>query len=639
VTCRLLSHRSARFSSTIVAATLLVTLTPVAASAQPGDGQSPPGSPAWEVGPTELTSVLPPNEQETQELTIGNQGDATLEWSVRDDAGESLRLPIRPTTPVNADATDQPGGVGSLNPFIAHLGQRGEVVELEPENVSGQITLTQSERQAISAGESVTCQGLLGLWGYETSYLRHFTPADFGVTGDLDVSSIRFGVEAYLGQSITLTVNLYTVTDPSAAFRYDNFQPIGTAETQLEMESSRMRAIDVPVTGTVPAGETLVVEVKAPSGMLSSFFIGAHPAGQAADSYLRAPECGLPEPTPTQEIGFPQLQFLINVTGTATVAGCDVPGNTPWLSLDQTEGTVAPGEQQALGVNFDSEGLVDGDARTATLCLTSNDPQRPRLAVPVRLDVEGVPAIDLQPESLASQLEAGQTEQHTLTVTNTGSAPLTWQVSGVGCEQLVEAPWLAVSPDAGATAVGEASEVTVTIDPAGLTPGDHTAELCVESNDPDRGQITVPVSLFTCDRIIDGLYSEELTVTEGVTCLAPGAQVQGAVNVLDGAGLIAREATITGPLSTFGATVVELTGNQIVGPVSVRGTSESAIVVSNQIVGSMVVVNNLLPEAPVVVSDNEIIGSLFCTGNQPPPTGELPNTTIGGIKLDQCVGL
>ena len=37
--------------------------------------------------------------------------------------------------------------------------------------------------------------------------------------------------------------------------------------------------------------------------------------------------------------------------------------------------------------------------------------------------------------------------------------------------------------------------------------------------------MTVPVELFTCDRIITGRHAEELTVTEGVTCLLPGAQV------------------------------------------------------------------------------------------------------------------
>ena len=131
--------------------------------------------------------------------------------------------------------------------------------------------------------------------------------------------------------------------------------------------------------------------------MCSVRFLGTHPDGQTADLYLWAPKCGLREPTPTHQIGLPQLQFLINVTGAATVTGCDPLDRTPWLRVGQTSGTVAPGEAQSLPVTFDSAGLVDGDSRTAHLCLASNDPRQPRLAVPVQLDVVGVPAIEVTP--------------------------------------------------------------------------------------------------------------------------------------------------------------------------------------------------------------------------------------------------
>lgn len=624
----------------MVAAALVVTLSPVPASAGPEPGQPPSGTPQLVVEPAELTSSQLPDAQVTQELTIGNPGDAALDWSVYQDTDADPRLPIRPTTEVATDPASGPRGPGKLKPFILHhgLGHRDKVVEPEfPPTPSGQVTLTQSTQQAIAAGRSVTCQGLFGLWEYETSYLRHFTPADFGVVGDLEVSSVTFGIEGFLGLSTRLTVNLYTLTD--APLRYQNLHRIGTATTRLGTGLDRMSAIEVPVTGTVPAGSTLVVEVRAPANVLSSFFLGAHPDGQAADSYLRAPKCGLPEPTPTQEIGLPQLQFLINVTGTATVAGCDAPGTTPWLRVDRTSGTVDPDGQQTLPVTFDSTGLVDGEARTVNLCLASNDPRRPRLAVPVRLDVVGVPAIQVTPETLAGQLETGQTGEHTLTIGNSGSATLNWRIHETSCDQPEDVPWLAVTGAEGSTGIGESSEAVVTVDPTGLAAGDHTAALCVASDDPERPQVTVPVSLFTCDRFITGRHPEALTVTEGVTCLLPGAQVQGAVNVLDGAGLIAREATVTGPVATFGATVVELTDNQLTGPVSVRGTTGRAVMSGNLVVGSVVVVNNLLPEQPVLVSGNEIVGSLFCTGNQPPPVGEEPNTMIGGMALDQCATL
>ncbi len=636
-----LRRRPTQLAATaVVVAALVATLNPVPAFAGSERGHPPSGTPQLGVEPIPLTSQQLPDTQVTQELTIDNQGEAPLEWSVYQDVDPDLWLPIRPTTPVETVPTTGPSGPGKLKPFVVHSGrgQRDKEVELKlPPVPPGQIMLTHSPRQAVVAGRSVSCQGLLGLWEYETSYLRHFTPADFGVVGDLQVSSVSFGVEGFLGLSTTLHINLYTLTD--APLRYANLHRIGTASTRLGPGLNRMGMIEVPVTGTVPAGSTLVVEVRAPANVLSTFFLGAHPDGQTADSYLWAPKCGLREPTPTHQIGLPQLQFLINVTGAATVTGCDPLDRTPWLRVGQTSGTVAPGEAQSLPVTFDSAGLVDGDSRTAHLCLASNDPRQPRLAVPVQLDVVGVPAIEVTPQTLASQLETGQVEEHTLTVGNLGSATLDWQIHETSCSQPEDVPWLAVSQTAGSTGAGESHAVVVTVDPTGLPAGDHTTVLCVASNDPEQPRVTVPVELFTCDRIITGRHAEELTVTEGVTCLLPGAQVQGAVNVLDGAGLIARGATVIGPLATFGATVVELTGNQLTGPVSIRGTTGRAVMSGNLVVGSVVVVNNLLPEQAVVVSHNEIIGSLFCTGNQPAPIAESPNTLVGGLALDQCAGL
>lgn len=105
-------------------------------------------------------------------------------------------------------------------------------------------------------------------------------------------------------------------------------------------------------------------------------------------------------------------------------------------------------------------------------------------------------------------------------------------------------------------------------------------------------------------------------------------------------GLVADTTVIQGPLSTFGATTVELASSQVTGPMSVRGTTNRVSLAGLQVVGSVLVVNNQTGEAAIVISGNWIVGSLLCTGNQPAPvdTG-LPNTVVGGTKLDQCADL
>jgi hypothetical protein len=210
---------------------------------------------------------------------------------------------------------------------------------------------------------------------------------------------------------------------------------------------------------------------------------------------------------------------------------------------------------------------------------------------------------------------------------------------GQGCDAPTDVPWLAVAPDSGTTAPGGASEVTVAFDATGLAAGGHEAVLCVESNDPAMPLVEVPVSLTVtgavCDETITGVHAGALAVTEGVTCLAAGAQVLGEVNVSQGAGLVATAAVVQGPVSAIGAARVELVFSQVTGPVLVSGATGNVSLFGSQVTGSV----TLLGSGGPTVSGNTIIGSLSCFGNEPPPADHgLPNTATGG-KLGQCAGL
>ncbi|MCI0577316.1 MAG: immune inhibitor A [Chloroflexi bacterium] len=64
---------------------------------------------------------------------------------------------------------------------------------------------------------------------------------------------------------------------------------------------------------------------------------------------------------------------------------------------------------------------------------------------------------------------------------------------GSGCG--TDIPWASVSPTSGTTPSGGTSPVSVVFDSTGLTPGDYTGSLCVNSDDPDEPLVTVPLTL------------------------------------------------------------------------------------------------------------------------------------------------
>lgn len=64
-----------------------------------------------------------------------------------------------------------------------------------------------------------------------------------------------------------------------------------------------------------------------------------------------------------------------------------------------------------------------------------------------------------------------------------------------GCHDPATIPWLSVSPNSGITPAGGSTPVQVVVNAAGLDVGQHTANLCIASNDPENPMVAVPISL------------------------------------------------------------------------------------------------------------------------------------------------
>jgi len=181
----------------------------------------------------------------------------------------------------------------------------------------GNFALTQSGSLTITPG-SVSCNS--ASIHRENSYYRRLDlDTHFSATGTVTISSVDFGIEAATGAGGTqpVTVNLYAIPNASTLTLANLGAPIATqAVAVVDADAGTLKNVAIPASLNGLTHD-LVVEILTPDGQPSghSFFIGSNatasinPAG--APSFLRAPICGVNEPTATSAIGFPNMNIII----------------------------------------------------------------------------------------------------------------------------------------------------------------------------------------------------------------------------------------------------------------------------------------------------------------------------------------
>jgi sugar lactone lactonase YvrE len=156
-----------------------------------------------------------------------------------------------------------------------------------------------------------------------------------------------------------------------------------------------------------------------------------------------------------------------------------------FLTLAPFEGHLPPGGFQQVAVNLSTAGLLSGVYR-ARIDILSNDPARPTVAVPVTLNDAGAPRLVLpgisdpiQFESVALTLSASQT----LVVANQGGAQI--EISSIGTD---ESSFEVVPSDL--TIPGQ-STANVTVRFAPAIVGQVRGHLTLQSNDPAAPFVTL----------------------------------------------------------------------------------------------------------------------------------------------------
>jgi hypothetical protein len=159
-----------------------------------------------------------------------------------------------------------------------------------------------------------------------------------------------------------------------------------------------------------------------------------------------------------------------------------------WLSTDLTGGTM-PYTNPPLPFNiFMTAAELDAGAYHGAIRITSNDPDEHVTDVNVTYIVGNQPIIQLSRTSIVDTVQVAESKQDTLLIGNIGNVSLFYGL-------LADRPWISAAPDTGEVPASLIDTIVVTLDASSLSPGNFTGSIAVNSNDPSRPQITVPVSL------------------------------------------------------------------------------------------------------------------------------------------------
>jgi hypothetical protein len=185
-----------------------------------------------------------------------------------------------------------------------------------PDAMPVAITLSQSTSEEITPLNSVACieEDADGnpVRHRENSYWRVFQ-----TEGRVEVESVSVGIEsaADAAGAQPMSVRIHELAGNDLVL--DKLTLVGSADITVANQEAGL--LTVPVTASVARDKRLVVEIHVPDsaeGSTTRLFMGSNSAGQSGASYLSAAECDLGDPVDLADIDFPDVHFVMSVSGT-----------------------------------------------------------------------------------------------------------------------------------------------------------------------------------------------------------------------------------------------------------------------------------------------------------------------------------
>jgi hypothetical protein len=185
-----------------------------------------------------------------------------------------------------------------------------------PDAMPAPVTLSQSTSEEITPLNSVACVEE-DADGNPVRHRRNRYYRVFETEGRIEVEQVSVGIESAAdaagAQPMTVRIHQLAGNDLDV----ERLTEVGSVDIQVANQEAGV--LSVPIAASVESDSRLVVEIDVPDsaeGSTTKLFIGSNSAGQTGPSYLRSGTCDLGDPVDLADIGFPDVHFVLSVSGT-----------------------------------------------------------------------------------------------------------------------------------------------------------------------------------------------------------------------------------------------------------------------------------------------------------------------------------
>lgn len=225
-----------------------------------------------------------------------------------------------------------------------------------------EVRISHMDSDLVIGGSGIAC-GTLGppAGSLEISYWNSYTLSNFGITSDIRVRRIEFGIEQLslpTMDEVTIGVNLY-LDDPQS--RPTIGLPL-IASTDITLGEMELAIVSVDIDAMFPTDKSLILEISAPSlydvatGPIGDVFIpGSNGFGMTAETYISSIPCGYFEPEVVSPFGWPWGMVVTVIGETICHADLDEDGELTIFDFLLFQNLFDAGDPRA---DFDGDGAL-----------------------------------------------------------------------------------------------------------------------------------------------------------------------------------------------------------------------------------------------------------------------------------------